>query len=245
LGAALFESALGVGQPPGPALAGGQRLGQRVPAAIPEALVFLGVDGIGLGERLACDLLVAAGRTLRRVGVDPRAVDGNHPDVDQTTLDAEAQDLAEHAGQRVPAALTKPRDRRVIRDPMGSDDAKGNVFLAGPLDRPRRPSPARAGVEQQRDHQRRLKRRAAVPVSGVSRVARGQVHVRNGVDDEPREVPLGQPPADVSRQQEPLLAVSRQEVLSHPRTVITAPDGDPALCNSHHGERQRVEPLRR
>ena len=148
--------------------------------------------------------------------MDLRAVDGNHRDVDEATLDAEAQDLAKHARQRVLVALTEPRDRRVIRDLMGGDDAKGNVFLAGPLDRPRRPSPARVGVEQQRDHQRRLKRRAAVPVSAVSRIERGQVHVRNGVDDQPREVPLGQPLADVRRQQERLPAVSREEVLSHP-----------------------------
>ena len=150
MGAARFESALGVGQPLGPALAGGQRLGQLVPAAIPEALVLLGIDGVGLGERLACDLLVVTGRALRRVGVDLRAVDGNHRDVDEAALDAEAQDLAEHARQRILVALTEPRDRRVIRDLMGGDDAKGNVFLAGPLDRPRRPSPARVGVEQQR-----------------------------------------------------------------------------------------------
>jgi hypothetical protein len=44
-------------------------------------------------------------------------------------------------------------------------------------------------------------------------------------------VPLGQPFAQARRQQQLLVAVAREEVLRHPRMVLTAPDGA-ALCNS-------------
>ena len=82
LGAALFEAALGIGQPPRATLARAERLGQLIAPAIAETLVLLSVNGIGVGEHLARELLVVTRRTLRRVGVDLGAVDGDHLRVD-------------------------------------------------------------------------------------------------------------------------------------------------------------------
>ena len=94
-GAALVEAALGVAQPALAALTRGQLRRQLVAARIAEALVLFGVDGGRVLEDLARDLLIAARRALRRVGVHLRAVDRDHPDANQAGLGAEREHLAE------------------------------------------------------------------------------------------------------------------------------------------------------
>jgi hypothetical protein len=127
---------------------------------------------------------------------------------------------------------------------VGGDDAEGDVFLAGALDRPRRACPTRVCVEQHRDDHRRLERSAAVTVGAISGVERVEVHLRDGVDDKPREVPLGQPLADVRRQQERLLAIGREKVLAHHRMVLTAPDGAPFVQQPPWKGERRAGPYR-
>lgn len=63
-------------------------LGQLVAATLAIALVLLLVDGVGVGEDLAGDLLVVAGRTLRRVRVHLRPVDRDHIHLHQPRLRA-------------------------------------------------------------------------------------------------------------------------------------------------------------
>jgi hypothetical protein len=53
---------------------------QLVAAGLPDLGVFLGVDGVGLGEDLARDLLVVPRRLRRRVGRQLGAVDRDQPD---------------------------------------------------------------------------------------------------------------------------------------------------------------------
>jgi hypothetical protein len=55
----------------------------------------------------------------------------------------------------------------------------------------------------------------AVPVSPRGAQERVEVEVVDDVEDEPGEVVLGQPVAQVGRQQEGLVAVAAQEVVSH------------------------------
>ena len=166
--------------------------------------------------------------------MDLGAVDGDHPRVDQTGIRTQRQNLAEEAGERILMTLAEPRDRRVVGNLVSGDNAEGHVFLARPLDRARRPDPARVRVEQQRDHHRWLERRPAVPVLPVGGVERAQVHLRHRVEHEPRKVRLRQPVADVGRQQKRLLAVGRKEVLAHARNRLNPPGRTP-LRNSHHG----------
>jgi hypothetical protein len=73
-------AALAAGQPLLAALAAGQLGRQLIAAAITEPLVPGRVDLRRLLEDLARELLVIAGRALRRIGVDLRAVDGQHRD---------------------------------------------------------------------------------------------------------------------------------------------------------------------
>src|ERR671915_424933 len=67
--------------------------------------------------------------------MDLRAIHGDHPRVDQTSLRTQPENLAEEAGQRVPMTLAKPRDRRVIGNLVSGEHAEGDVFLTRPLDR--------------------------------------------------------------------------------------------------------------
>ena len=60
----------------------------------------------------------------------------------------------------------------------------------------------------------------------------------DGVEDEPREMVLGQPLAQARRQQQLLLAIAPDEVLRHPDMVFSPPDG--ALRNSHRAKRKRL-----
>jgi hypothetical protein len=54
-----------------------------------------------------------------------------------------------------------------------------------------------------------------VPVGAISGIKRGQIELPNGIDNEPREVIPRQPLAQARRQQQLLLAITRQEVLRH------------------------------
>jgi len=118
-------------------------------------------------------------------------------------------------------ALDKPREGRMVRALLGGQHPKGDVFLAGALDHPRGPDPARVGVEQQRDHHRRVIRRPAAPVDAIGRIERLQIHLGDSVDHEPGEVPRRQPLADVGWHQERLLAITRDKALAHREMVLT------------------------
>ena len=168
LGAPLVQPALGLAQPPAPALRRRQLRRQLVAATITELLVLLGVDSAGLLEDLARDPLVVAVGVLGRVGVHLGAVDRDHLDVHQPGLGAQLQHLAEQLAQRPLVALAEARDRRVIRRLVGRDHAHRDVLMAAPLDPPRRPLADRVGVDQQRHHHRRIVRRPAPPVVAIA-----------------------------------------------------------------------------
>ena len=217
LGAPVVEAALGLAQPPAPALRGRQlAAAARRRARSPNCSSSSASTRVGLLEDLARDLLVVAVGVLGRVGVHLGAVDRDHLDLHQPGLGAQLEHLAEQLAQRRLVALAKARDRRVIRRLVGRDHAHRDVLMAAPLDPPRRPLPDRVGVEQQRDHHRRIVRRPAPPVVAIAGQERRQIHRLDGVEHEPREVILRQPLAQTRRQQQLLLAITRDEVLRHP-----------------------------
>src|SRR5215218_10085388 len=121
--------------------------------------------------------------------------------------------------------LTEARDRGVIGPPVGRDHPERDVLDARPLDHPRGPLTARVRVDQQRHHHRRIMRRATVPVRAVVGIERVQIELLDGRDHEPGEVISRQPIIHARRQQEDLLAIAPQEVLRHPRILLTPPDG--------------------
>src|SRR4051794_37102363 len=161
--------------------------------------------------------------------MDLGAVDGDDADADQAGFGAEREYLTEQPRQRALVALTEARDRRVIRALVGADHPRGDVLDAAALDAPRRPLPERVAVEQQRDHHRRIVRRATLTVVAIDAVESSQIERRDAADHDPREMPIGQPLAQARRQQQLLVAITREEVLRHPERVLNPADGA-GLC---------------
>jgi hypothetical protein len=122
-------------------------------------------------------------------------------------------------------ALAKPGDRRVIGLPVRRDHAERDVLNTPAFDHPRGALPARVGVDQQRDHHRRIMRRPAVSVGAVIGIKRRQIHRLYRRYHEPREVILRQPLIQTRRQEKRLLAIAPQEVPRHDGIVLNPSDG--------------------
>ena len=131
----------------------------------------------------------------------------------------------------------EPRDRGVIRHPVRADHPGRDILPATPLDHPRRPFPARVAVEQKRDHHRRIVRGPPMPIRPISAIELRQIHRLHRVQHEPHDVILTKPIPQARRQQQLLLTITRQKVLSHAPEVLTPPRTQQspltrALCNS-------------
>jgi hypothetical protein len=240
-GAALLESPLGIHEPPLASRARRQIFRQLVAAPFAMDGVLFDVDSGGFGKHVAGYLIVITGCLLRGVGVQLGAIDRDHRNVDQASVRAQLEHLAEHTRERVLVTLAKPRERRVVGHLVGGDHPARDVVLAGPLDRSRGPGPARVGVEQHRHHHRRIKRRATVPIGAIGAIERRQIHPGDHVDDEPREVILRQPLANIRRQQKRLVTIARDEVLPHHRSLLNPPDNN----TRQHQRRPTTSPIRR
>jgi hypothetical protein len=159
------ERLLSLAQDAAPIARGAQPRGQLVPTRVAVELVLLGVDPARLLDDLLGDLLIAARRVMRRRRSDLRPIDRHDPHLHQARLGAQPQHAAEQLADPVLVAGAEPGDRGVVRHLISRDHPEGNVLAAAPLDPPRRAHPHRVGVDQQRDHNRRLVRRAAHPSS--------------------------------------------------------------------------------
>ena len=231
LGAMLLQLALGLAQPR-PPFPGAQLLGQLVAARLAVKLVLGGVDRLGFFEDLARELLVIDIRVAARVARQLRPVDGNHADAREALLRAQRQHLAEQARDRLLVTLDEPRDRRVIGPLLRRQHAERDILLAAALDRARGPRPACVGVEQQRHHHRRVIRWPTAAVETIGRIERVQLHLADGVDDEPREVVPRQPIPHIRRHQKRLITITRDEALSHHQMVLNAPDSTPTYATA-------------
>jgi hypothetical protein len=223
-GALGLQRLLGLAQPSAAITAGPQPLGQLVAARLAEQLVLGRVNRGGLLEDLAGDLLVVARRVMRCVRSDLGAVDGDDADLDQPGARAKREHLAEQVGDRRLMAHTEARDRRVIGRLVGRDHPKGDVVVAMTLDPARGANSDRVGIDEHRDHHRRIVRRPTPPVLTIGRIKRGEIHLRDRLQHEPCEVLFGQPLPQTRRQQQLLITITRQEVLRHPARVLNPPD---------------------
>ena len=166
-GAALIEIALGATQPTVAALTRRELGRQLIAALVAVTRVLFAVDLIGLAEDLPSDAVVVTRRVLGGVGVHLRAVDRDHADLDHPGPRAQPENTAEEVRDRVLVTLAKPRDRRVIGHLVRRDHPKRDVLHTRPLDPPRRALPTRIRVHQQRDHHRRIMRRATVTIRAI------------------------------------------------------------------------------
>ena len=226
-----LQAFLGLAQPAAPAGTRRELRRQLITARLAVELVLGLVGRDRPPDELARQLLVIEVLVARRAGLHLRAVDRDHPDLRQAAARAQDQDLAEQARERVLVVGDEARDRRVIWSLLRGDHPERDVLDARPLDRPRRRDPTRVGLEEQRDHHRRVIRRPAAAVDAIGAVERVEVHLGDGVDDKPRQVTCRQPLVDIGRHQKRLLAVTRNEALSHLRMVLNPPDSTD-LCDS-------------
>jgi hypothetical protein len=213
------------------ALAARDRVGQLrrelVAARVAEPLVLASVDIVGLGQNpldLLADLLVRPVRRQPSVRGELRAVQRDRPDPDHPRLLAHRQHLHEQVRKRLGVPLAKPRDRGVVRGAVGRNHPERHLLLAAPLDLARRTLPDRVRVQQQRDHHSRIVRRTAAAVLSVRAVERVEIEPLDDIEQVPRQMPLRQPIPHARGQQEVLLAITRQEVLRHHRTLLNRPD---------------------
>jgi hypothetical protein len=123
-------------------------LGQLIAALLPIALVLGGIDLARLLQDLAGELLVVQVAVMRRVCMNLRAVDRDHPDLHEPRLPTEPQHLAEQARQGRLVAHTKPRDRRVIRRLLSRDHPVGDILHAAALNPPRGPLTTRVRIQK-------------------------------------------------------------------------------------------------
>jgi len=63
------------------------------------------------------------------------------------------------------------------------------------------------------------------PVAAISAIKLAQLQPRDGIQNEPHEVPFRHPIPHIRRQQERLLTITTNEVLSHPGMVLLKPTG--------------------
>jgi hypothetical protein len=129
----------------------------------------LGLEASAIAEA-ARELLVIDVGVAARAGRQLGPLDRQHRNAGQAAARAQRQHLTEQAGQRVLVALNEPRDRGVIGPLLRRQHPERHVLLAGPLDHPRGPDPARVGVKQDGDHHRRVIGRPAAPVLAVDGV---------------------------------------------------------------------------
>ncbi len=129
-----------------------QRLGQLIPAILAVELVLTAVGVLGFAQDVFDQPAVAAVLIHRRVRLDLRPIDRDHPNRHQGRLPTQTKHLVKQPRDlrfMTPAEL---RDRRMVRAAHPRDHLERHVFPTRPLDPPRGPNPARVRVEQRRHH---------------------------------------------------------------------------------------------
>ena len=184
-------------------------LRQLIATILPEQPVLPAVGLLGLLEDVGDEPLVGAVRAARRVRADLRAIDRDHPDLDQPGLLAQLEHRAEQLAERPLVPAAELRDRRVIRHPHRRDQLVDHILPARPLDPPRGPVPARIRVQKQRHHHRRLIRRATLTILPIRAIERAQIHLLNRPQDRPHQVILRHPLHNDRRHQQRLPPILR------------------------------------
>jgi hypothetical protein len=184
--------------------------------AVLQVFALVGRGGLpqDLGD-LGLDLVEGAVGLVGGVGGHLGAVQRDDPQADQACCRAQPQGGDQQLGQGSLVADAEPGDGHVVRRAVAGQHPEREVLLATPLDLPRRAHADRVGVQQHAKQRLGVVGGVAVPVGAVGTQERLQVELVDHVEDEPGQVALGQPVAQVGRQQERLVAAAAQEVVGH------------------------------
>jgi len=178
------------------------------------ALVGLGGLAQNLGD-LGFEPLVGAVGFLGGVAREFGPVQRDGADPDHAGGGAQPERGDQEFGQSVLVANTEACDGHMVGRAVAGQDPESNVLVAAPLDLAGGTHPDRVGVQQYAEQRLRVIGRMAMPVGPVASEERRQVKLVDYVAHEPGEVAFGQPVAQVGREQEGLVAVATQEVVSH------------------------------
>jgi hypothetical protein len=192
-----------------------------------EGRVLGGVDGRRLGKDpgdLGIDRRGVPVGVGRCVGGELRAIDRDEAELAEPGRGTEPEDVGEEFAKGGLVVDPEAGDRRVVGELVGGDDPVGDVAVAASLDLARRALAGRVGVEEEGGHHRRLERRCPPAVGPVASVDRTEVHLGDGIEDEPGEIVIGQPIADRDRHQVLLVPLDRPEVVAHHCPPLPAPD---------------------
>jgi len=163
--------------------------------------ILVGIDALCVGEQpldLVLELLFSFGHPLvaHRLVLGPvrlelRAVDGDVPQLDQSSFLAQPQDLQEQSGECIEVLFAERGDRVVVGMLVAREHPKRHVFVGCPLDAPRRRLADAVRVYQQRhQHRRVVARPASCVLRLVDCVALRQVELRHNVENEQGKMPL-------------------------------------------------------
>jgi hypothetical protein len=106
-------------------------------------------------------------------------------------------------------------DGHMVGGLVGGQDPEGDVLSAAAFDLAGGAYAQAVAVEEHAEQQLGVVGGVAVAVVAVGAVEGGEVELVDHVEDEPGQVAVGQPVAHVGWEQEGLVAVAAQEVVSH------------------------------
>lgn len=67
-------------------------------------------------------------------------------------------------------------------------------------------------------------RRPPMAIGPIGAIKPAEIQLLDRIDHEMRQMPIRQPIPQIGRQQQHLITITRNEVLSHPERVLTPPD---------------------
>jgi hypothetical protein len=218
LGRLGLQEGLGLAQPRQPVGLGGQRLRQLIPAgvAVLQVLALVGLGGLAqdLGD-LALELVEGVAGGAGGVGGHLGPVQRDHTQSDQPGGGAQPQRLNQEPGQRLLVPHAEPGDGHVVGGLVAGQHPEGEILDAAPLELPGGAHPNGVAVQQHGQQGLGVVGRVAVPVGPIAAQKRPEVDLVDHVEDEPGQVAVGQPVAQVRGQEKGLVAVAPQEVVGH------------------------------
>jgi hypothetical protein len=195
-----LQPRLGLAQPRQPAGLAGQRLGQLVPVGVAEQpiLALVGLGGLAqelgaLGLELVEGAVGLVGRVARQLG----PVQRHGPDPDHAGGGAQLQRRHQEPSQGLLVASAEARDGDVVGGLVGGQHPEGDVLGQAPFELPGGAHADAVGVQQHAQQQLGVVGGMAVPVVAVGQVERCQVELVDHLEDEPGEVAVGEPVAQV------------------------------------------------
>ena len=168
--------------------------------------------GLELGFKFV-GVFPTQGLVLGGVGLDLGAVEADLAQFQAAHLLGDQQNLHEQRRQLWQKSLAKGGYRVVIRMVVGGDVPEGHRVVGRLLQLAAGKNAGRVAVKQQGQQHLGMMGLGAAP--GVGGLDRGQVELANNLDDESRQVPLGQPVVHRRRHQVQRFPINLTKGITH------------------------------